>query len=363
MAKRSAKKRAAKRPAKTRTKRMARKRREIHLPLWAVVCTLAVLAVGLAMWTWAPAPPADNFVPYANPGFSEPTWQAGPGDLVAFADSLAYRSKRVLKGLGIPPKVIVLERLPEHRGSQMRWEVKSEVPAGLPLAVCNLALTRLADRLGGEVLEGRQNLEGTLLSLRVGLDGKGTDLVSLRRNPNLARQAGRIALILDDFGYQDPDLISGFCALPQRVTLSIFPDEEHSVWTAQQAAAMGHGVMVHLPMEPIDYPRRDPGPDAIFVDYSKERIQALTRKALVALPHVRGVNNHMGSRVTENREAIQAVLEEVVRQKLFFVDSVTSSHSVAYDRARKLNIPCGRNALFLDRIEDTESVVQRSTTG
>lgn len=333
---------------------MARKKRDLTPPPWAVVSALVLLAIGLAAWVWRPTPKYD--LPEER---DVPAWKAGPEDVEAFADSMAAQTRHVLIGLGVPGEAIRLVRLSEHPGSHMRWEVRSDVPGDLPLSVCNLALTRLAQRLGGTVLEGREDRQGTVLSLRIGLGGKGTDLITLRKNPRLARRAGRIAIIIDDFGYQTPELIAGFCQLPHPITLSVFPYEEHTEWTARQALAQGKGVMVHLPMEPIDYPARNPGSRAIFADYAPERIRTLTREALLAVPGARGINNHMGSRVTENAAAIGAVLQEVKHQKLFFIDSMTSPRSVAFDVAQAAGIPSARNGIFLDRDEAVEAIVKR----
>jgi polysaccharide deacetylase 2 family uncharacterized protein YibQ len=341
---------------RSKRKKMARKRRDMPVPIWTLVCVLLLLTGGLAVWVWGPSERV------ADPGYAfeeEPVWRAGPGDLVAFADSMAHQSAQVLRGLGVPSDVIVVNRVPENLGSAMRWEVSTQVPGELPFAVCNLELTRLARRMGGVVLEARENREGNRLSMLVGLEGRGTNLLTLRANPNLARTAGRIAIIVDDFGYQDGALIEAFCALKQRVTMSIFPGFEQTTWIAEQAAKGGHGVMVHMPMEPIDYPHRDPGSNAIFADYSSERIRTLTRQALAAVPHARGLNNHMGSRVTQDREAIGPVLREVARYGFFFVDSVTSPHSVAFAMAQELGMPSGRNRQFLDR-KETQPEVERA---
>lgn len=340
----------------SKRKKMARKRRDMPVPVWALVCVLLLLTGGLAIWVWGPTGQM------TDPGYvfeEEPVWRAGPGDLVAFSDSMAHQSAQVLRGLGVPGDVIDINRVPENLGSAMRWEVSSQVPGELPFAVCNLELTRLANRMGGAVLEARENREGNRLSLLVGLEGQGTNLLTLSANSNLVRTPGRIAIIVDDFGYQDGALIEAFCGLKQRLTISIFPGFEQTPWIAEQAAKSGHGVMVHMPMEPIDYPNRDPGRNAIFADYSSERIQTLTRQALAAVPHARGLNNHMGSRVTQNREAIGPVLREVARYGFFFVDSVTSPRSVAFTVAQEMGMPSGRNGLFLDR-KETEPAVEKA---
>ena len=82
----------------------------------------------------------------------------------------------------------------------------------------------------------------------------------------------------------------------------------------------------------------------------------LTRKALTAVPHARGMNNHMGSRVTESREAIREVLREVRSLGFFYIDSMTSPRSVAYQVAQEMGVASRRNAAFLDLRENERAV-------
>lgn len=340
----------AKRLSEKRPLEMARKRRSRRL--WVVPCVIIILiAGGLATYFWRP-----QSVEYALPVEETPRWKAGPDDIDAFADTMVVRAKDVLIGLGVPPEVIREVRLSK---GEVRWEVQSKVPDALPLALCNLSLTHLAYELGGAVIEGSEDRQGNKLWLRVGLNDKQTNLFRIEQSEELERLAGRIAIVIDDFGYQDQNLILSFCELPQPITFSIFPGEKHTAWIAQQAIEKNHGVMVHLPMEPIGYPARDPGPNAIFLDYAPEKIAELTQNALSSVPHAKGMNNHMGSRVTQNFEAMKSVLRVVKRWNFFFIDSVTSPESVAYAIARDMGIPGGRNAMFLDIVEDEDAVVKR----
>lgn len=334
---------------------MARKQREFALPIWVVACVMVVLACGFAAWVWRPV------TPYVVEPIEveEPVWKAGPEDFVAYADTLVLQAKHTLISLGIPREVIEVFELPDNRGSYMRWEIRSEVPGDLPLEMCNVALTRLAQRLGGKVFEGREDQRGLMVSLRVGLGEEGTNLITLKQNKDLKRRTGRLAIVIDDFGYQDRGLIASFCAILQPITFSIFPKEEQTVWTSEQALKCGHSVMVHLPMEPIDYPARDPGPHAIFTDFAPERIQKLTQDALLAVPGARGVNNHMGSRATEDAAAMLAVMGVIKERSLFFIDSMTSRQSVAYTVAQEAGIRSARNTMFLDHVEETDVVVKR----
>ena len=348
----------AKRLSENRPLTMARKRRSARL--WVVPCVIIILiAGGLAAYFWRPQPYFERSFEYALPVEEIPRWKAGPDDIVAFADTMVVQAKDVLIGLGVPPEVIKVVRLSNAEDPHLRWEVQSKVPDALPLAICNLSLAHLAHRLGGVVIEGSEDRQGNELWLRVGLNDKQTILFRLEQSEEVERLAGRIAIVIDDFGYQDQNLILSFCELPQPITFSVFPDEKHTVWTAQQAVEKNHGVMVHLPMEPIDYPTRDPGANAIFTDYTPEKIAELTQNALASVPYAKGMNNHMGSRVTQNFEAMKAVLKVVGQWGFFFVDSVTSPQSVAYAIARDMGIPCGRNAMFLDIVEDENAVVNR----
>ncbi len=354
----------AKRLSEKRPLEMARKRRSLRL--WVVPCVIIISLAGvLTAYFWLPQSYfwrlwsyfwRPQSVEYALPIEETPGWKAGPEDVLAFADTMVVQAKDVLIGLGIPPEAIKKVRLSK---GEVRWEVQSKVPDALPLSVCNLSLTHLAHQLGGVVIEGSEDRQGNVLWLRVGLNDRQTNLFRLEKNEELERLAGRIAIVIDDFGYQDRNLILSFCELPQPITFSIFPGEKHTAWIAQQAIEKNHGVMVHLPMEPIDYPARDPGPNAIFLDYAPEKIAELTQNALASVPHATGMNNHMGSRLTQNFAAMKAVLGVVEKWNFFFIDSVTSPQSVAYAVARDMDIPSGRNAMFLDIVEDEEVVAKR----
>ena len=298
------------------------------------------------------APPYDREISLNQ----QAQWRTLPASPLAFADSVASRAPAVLKKLGVPDRVVSVKRSPTPTESTARWVMTSDVPGTLPLAVCNLQLTRLARRLGGDVVEAVEDRKRGSLSIVLGRDGIRTNQIILRRKKALARTPGRIAIIVVDFGHQDEALVRGFCALKQTITLSIFPRREKSAWIAEQAAAAGHGVMVYMSMEPLGYPRPDPGPNTVLTDHPPEKVRSLIRSARANLPQAMGLNNHMGSRLTEDTAAIGTVLEEVDRHGLFFVDSFTSPRSNAWSVAEEKGMPAGRNSMFLDRKETQESV-------
>ncbi|MBW2309514.1 MAG: divergent polysaccharide deacetylase family protein [Deltaproteobacteria bacterium] len=157
----------------------------------------------------------------------------------------------------------------------------------------------------------------------------------------------RIAIIIDDLGY-DKSLAREFIDLDIPLTLSILPFTPYTNPIAQGARAAGREIMLHLPMEPRSYPRINPGDGVLLVSMERDTIRKVLEGDLGEIPYVAGVNNHMGSRFTENKEKMTVVLSELKRRGLYFVDSKTSRKSVAYDLAKQMKIRAGRRDVFLD---------------
>ena len=157
----------------------------------------------------------------------------------------------------------------------------------------------------------------------------------------------RIAIIIDDLGY-DRSLAREFIDLDLPLTLSILPFTPYTNSIAQRARAAGREVMLHLPMEPRSYPRLNPGDGVLLVSMDRGTILKVLDRDLGEIPFVAGVNNHMGSRFTENKEKMTVVLSELKRRGLYFVDSKTSRNSVAYDLAKQMEIRAARRDVFLD---------------
>jgi hypothetical protein len=180
-------------------------------------------------------------------------------------------------------------------------------------------------------------------------------LAPANRPAAAAKQRPRIAIIIDDLG-GDLKAVERATHIPYRLTFSVIPHLRHSRQSAEIANARGYQVMLHLPMEPLNYPREDPGPGAVTADMLLEDVRRLVLRDLAAIPHVRGVNNHMGSRITADPRRMRAVLEAVATTPYFFVDSRTTSASVAFAIARELKVPSAERAVFLDDDEDASAV-------
>ena len=71
-------------------------------------------------------------------------------------------------------------------------------------------------------------------------------------------------------------------------------------------------------------------------------------QAVRLVPFATGINNHMGSALTQEPQAMVWLMRSVKRHKLFFVDSRTTHKSVASEIAVKENIRTASREVFLD---------------
>lgn len=164
--------------------------------------------------------------------------------------------------------------------------------------------------------------------------------------PEVPSGIPKVALVIDDLGYAPPELVRRLCALRIPFSAAVLPYLEFSRESATVVHEAGQEVLLHLPME--GGPDADPGPDALRVSQDEATVRALVRKALLEVPYRRGVNNHMGSRFTADSQRMDWVLDELKKQKLFFLDSRTTKDTVAWARAQALGVRSAQRQVFLD---------------
>ncbi|MBB1486684.1 divergent polysaccharide deacetylase family protein [Oceanospirillum sediminis] len=169
-------------------------------------------------------------------------------------------------------------------------------------------------------------------------------------------QAGKqptITLIIDDLGYNKRNGTRAI-NLPGPVTLAILPHTPFSKKLARLAYKKGKTVMLHAPMTNIH--QRSPGPGTLSPEMDKEAFMASLRKSLDAIPHAQGLNNHMGSELTQDSTRMKWVMEETAKRRLFFIDSRTTAKSVAEKEARSAGVPVLSRDIFLDHIRTEKAV-------
>ena len=157
-----------------------------------------------------------------------------------------------------------------------------------------------------------------------------------------------ITIVVDDFGAISPDLLNDFLGLDTEICFAIFPHQKYSVHTMQKAQGQGRETLIHVPMEPLGYPRIDPGPNAILVQHTEAQIKRTLTQFITDMPSCMGINNHMGSLATTEPDVMQAVMKTLKEHNKVFLDSRTTNVSVAYQTAQKSHIKAFRNDIFLD---------------
>lgn len=157
----------------------------------------------------------------------------------------------------------------------------------------------------------------------------------------------KIAIIIDDLGY-NPELASAFFGLDLALSFSILPSAPFTDVIVREANRMRREIILHQPMEPKDYPSVTPGQGALLLSMNKREIRQVLDRNLKQITGARGVNNHMGSSFTENREKMSLVLQELERRGLFYIDSRTTKGTVGFEQAKKIGLPAAERAVFLD---------------
>jgi uncharacterized protein len=163
-----------------------------------------------------------------------------------------------------------------------------------------------------------------------------------------------VAIIFDDAGYS-LRAAEEVLALGRPITISVLPNLPFSTSIAEEAPTHGAQVILHLPIEP-DNPAIPLGPGAITVGMSDDAIRETVVADLDTVPTASGANNHMGSRGTSDPRVMHAVIGVMRARRLFFVDSLTSPHSVAAQVAREMGVPTAVRAVFLDNQDDASYV-------
>ena len=187
------------------------------------------------------------------------------------------------------------------------------------------------------------------------LHGEDKDVKKVREKPESRKYSGRLAVIVDDCGY-DMSSVRTLLNTGLPLNFAVLPYKPYSSDVLEMIKSDGRVAMLHLPMEPMDRSAMSEGSSTICTDMSKDRILELTRKAINSLPGVSGVNNHQGSKATADSATMTTVLQELNNHDLFFVDSRTSSKSVARDKAVAMGVPTARNDIFLDNSSDVQAI-------
>jgi len=166
-----------------------------------------------------------------------------------------------------------------------------------------------------------------------------------------------IAIVIDDLG-QDLRAAQEVLALPGKITVAIMPGFSLSKKVAELAKQDKHEVLLHLPME---YRGKNgkPAPGMLRSTMTPMELLNVIGEDVDSVPGAIGVNNHEGSSLTENREAMKYLMAELQARDLFFLDSVTSGKSVAYATAKEFGMKAAKRDVFLDNESENGEYIRK----
>lgn len=166
---------------------------------------------------------------------------------------------------------------------------------------------------------------------------------------SVAQNAPVLVIIIDDLG-DNSAAARRLAALPYIVNGAVLPHTPFAAQASRQLRDRGGDVILHLPLEPVGYPKDDPGPGALWVTMPADKRATALRADWEAVPGRIGLNNHMGSRFTADAAAMQGLAGELVAYAPLFIDSLTVPHSSAARAMARQGIPALSRTHFLDDV-------------
>ena len=288
----------------------------------------------------------------------------GLGDRARVTLIIGRQVRRGLAALEVAPdSVHVLGAAPERgagRGPResgpgraaVRWRV-GLTPDQSPLKV-NYAITHFVEQAGGTVLSGRETAGRAgevVVTMVVGLPERPTHEIALVRAPEQetpgGKAPGRIALVLYGFADDSQQAEAAF-ALPVPFAVALAPGAPASQGLFRAAHREGHEIVLHLPLEPINYPQVSPGPGAVLVTMKPAEITGPTRRYLDQAGPVAAVANDMGSLATQDMTVMTAVYRELKRRHLTFIHLSPVAGAVCRPLAAQLGVMYAEPDAVLD---------------
>ena len=183
-----------------------------------------------------------------------------------------------------------------------------------------------------------------------------------RQGPNAPERSTftgtpRLAIVIDDIG-ETLSAPHELLSLGVPITFSVLPDLPHSRQAAELIAQSHREFIIHLPMQPLDYPAQNPGPRPLLLSFDAEQTRRRMDSYLRELPGAVGASNHMGSAYTADPERMALVQELLAERQLFFLNSKTSPTPVPAAIARRGRFAYLERDVFLDNERDTRLITR-----
>lgn len=157
--------------------------------------------------------------------------------------------------------------------------------------------------------------------------------------------AAKMAIVIDDFGYRK-NTEEQILQMPLEIAVSILPNSPLRREMEAKAKQQGREILIHIPMAPLS--KQPLEKDTLFPTMNEEEISRIIRQAIANVPGAKGMNNHMGSAMTSDLNAMKSVMKVLEEHGFFFLDSMTTSRSQATKAAEGTKVSVIKRQVFLD---------------
>jgi polysaccharide deacetylase 2 family uncharacterized protein YibQ len=167
---------------------------------------------------------------------------------------------------------------------------------------------------------------------------------------------GKLAIIVDDIGY---NLSQGrkLAQMPLPLTLAVLPFTPHGAELADMGHHHGKEIILHAPMS--NEHQLALGPGALTSGISREKLIAVLDSNLANIPHIKGLNNHMGSQLTQDATVMGWLMQYLKERQLYFIDSRTTAKTQALIQAQTIGLSSRKRDVFLDNKIDKTHITQQ----
>lgn len=191
----------------------------------------------------------------------------------------------------------------------------------------------------------------------IGADGRQAWQVYAR--PFDARDTRpRVAVIVTGIGLDQTLSQAALDRLPGAVTLGFDPYAADIKTALANARNLGHEVLIGMPLEPLDYPRQDPGPLTLLTSLDASQNGARLDKLMGESSGYVGMVAIMGSRFDSETTSVMPMLETLKRRGLMLVDDKPPGQSVLAPLAAQMKLPWAAGNSVIDAESDPATIDQ-----
>jgi polysaccharide deacetylase 2 family uncharacterized protein YibQ len=192
----------------------------------------------------------------------------------------------------------------------------------------------------------------------VGRDGRRPWRIYARPFSQLDSRA-RISIVIAGLGVSRNATQSVINTLPGSVSFSFAPYADNLGAWIRKSREAGHEVLIDIPMEPLDYPRSDPGPNTLLANApGDENVRRLEWALSRATGYV-GVATFMGASLAARPEALRPILTQLKTRGLMILDTRENPAGRIEDISREIDLPVAANHIFLDQEPTAAAIEQR----